>query len=120
LTRGRPSSTADAGNGTDRLSKTLCEIGRVLKPGGSLHLLDFKGRDSHGSRLGRLIHASPRLDDNSEGRILALMRQAGLSGPAKVSEGAMLLGHLAVAYYRVSVPDSRMSDPAPAIVEADL
>lgn len=51
--------------------KMLREALRVLKPTGSLHLVDFAGGDhrSHGL-LGHLIHSSHRLKDNSEERIL--------------------------------------------------
>src|SRR5918995_1661808 len=58
--------------------RTLREVLRVLKPGGSFHLLDFAGHD-HGSRghFSRLIHSSNRMKDNSERRILQLMRYAG-------------------------------------------
>jgi ubiquinone/menaquinone biosynthesis C-methylase UbiE len=59
---------------------TLCEVRRVLKPGGSLHMLDFGG---------------------SESRILALMSQARLSDARKVGQQTMLF--LSIVYYQACV-----------------
>ena len=56
---------------------TLREVGRVLVPGGSLHLVDFGGP----ARLTRLFHSSRQLRDNVEDRVLTLMREAGLGNP---------------------------------------
>ena len=90
--------------------KALREVLRVLKPQGSFHLLDFVGDHEHGSHglfshglLSRLIHSTDRLKDNSEARIVQLMRQAGFTNAEKVKEGQMLLGLLHTAYYRASV-----------------
>ena len=78
----------------------LREVLRVLKPGGSFHLLDFvTDGDSHGF-LERLFRSHARMKDNSDERILELMSRAGLTNPVKVNGGSMLFGLLRTAYYR--------------------
>jgi hypothetical protein len=58
----------------------LREVRRVLRDGGSLHLVDFDGGDSarHGSHLPGL-HSHRRLSDNTDSTILAMMTEAGLT-----------------------------------------
>ena len=91
--------------------KTLREVVRVLKPGGSLHLLDFAtsgdghGHDSHGihSHVMNLFHSKDRVEATSDTRILELMRNAGFKTAEKVKDGKMLFGLLRTAYYRGTV-----------------
>jgi cyclopropane fatty-acyl-phospholipid synthase-like methyltransferase len=78
----------------------LREALRVLKSAGSLHLLDFAGGD-HGSHglLGHLINSSHRLKDNSEERILQLMRRAGFTHARKIKDSSMFFGALKTSYF---------------------
>ena len=77
----------------------LEQIGRVLRPGGTLHLLDFDGavEPDHGL-VARRLHGGPRLRDNVPGRIPALMAEAGLADVAAVAHLAKRPGR--VTFYR--------------------
>jgi len=79
--------------------KTLAEVLRVLKPGGSFHLLDFIPRESDGF-LARVFNSHARLNDNSGPRILRMMQHAGFKNEAQVKEGYMLFGLLRIAYFQ--------------------
>ena len=83
--------------------KTLNEVLRVLKPGGSFHLLDFTS--GHGSEgyLARLVHAHALMKDNTDERLLSLMDQAGFRNAEKVKQDSMLFGLLQSAFYRAQV-----------------
>lgn len=82
----------------DLRAASLQEVRRVLRPGGSLHLLDFGGssHDLHG--LARLARRSHTLRDNWDDRIPALMREAGLTDPAEIGHLNRRIGRL--TYYR--------------------
>jgi ubiquinone/menaquinone biosynthesis C-methylase UbiE len=73
---------------------TLREIGRVLKSGGSLHLLDFAPRDGKGHRH----HRSPHEDSRFEGRVVDLLSEAGFVDAKEVARGKIFFGP--IAYYR--------------------
>ena len=99
--------------------RTLTEVLRVLKPGGSFHLLDFASNDhsshpdshessshrSHSlhSHLMHLFHPRNRLQDNSDAGILGLMTGAGFPNVQKVKDGRMLFDLLRIVYYRATV-----------------
>lgn len=83
--------------------KTLREVRRVLKPGGSFYLLDFEVSTS-GHGLFNLFHSGERLRDNTESRILALMGDAGFSDPRKVAVRPVLFGLGRAGYYQASAP----------------
>jgi ubiquinone/menaquinone biosynthesis C-methylase UbiE len=81
--------------------KSLREARRVLKPGGRFHLMDFAKADSvSAGRIARWIHSSPRLNDNSEARLVSLMREAGLSDPKRIGSRSSHAGEL--AYYQAT------------------
>lgn len=89
----------------DEKKKTVREVHRVLKPGGSLHLLDLVGQESrpHGLHgvLARVLHATHRPGHSHDRQILALMTEAGFVDPQEISRRATLFGR--VAYYQASV-----------------
>ena len=88
---------------TDKKEQTLREVRRVLKPGGSLYLLDFGGPESGaGGLLARFLHSRHRLKDNDNGRILALMENAGFAAPRISGHGALLFAR--TTYYQAAVP----------------
>jgi ubiquinone/menaquinone biosynthesis C-methylase UbiE len=87
----------------DKKLRTLGEVLRVLKPGGSFHMLDFSKPPSNGAGLfARWAHSSHHLAENTEYSILGLMRQAGFQNPETVSRGKMML-FLRTAYFRGAV-----------------
>ena len=91
--------------------KTLTEVLRVLKPGGSLHLVDFattgdgRSHDSHGlhSQIMNLFHSKDRVESISDTRVIEMMRKAGFKKAEKVKDAKMLFGLLRVAYYRATL-----------------
>jgi len=88
--------------------RMLSEARRVLKPGGSLHLLDFAGAETGtDGAVARWLSSRPLLADNSEGRVVALMREAGLEDAGRVSRGRLVLGLFAYSCFRAVAPAER-------------
>jgi len=75
---------------------TLREVRRVLKPGASLHLLDFEQEGAHSPNpLARWLHSSERMQGNTREQILRCMREAGLVEPQVVDSDHPIFGKIA-------------------------
>jgi len=87
----------------DEKKQTLHEVRRVLRPGGSLHVLDFGGpHERSDGFLAHLLHRSGHVRDNSGETILALMREAGFADPTEVAHQRTIFGR--IFYYGASQP----------------
>jgi ubiquinone/menaquinone biosynthesis C-methylase UbiE len=82
---------------------TMREVRRVLKPNGSLHLLDFEqeGSRSH-NPLARWLHSSERMQDNRREQILGWMREAGFIEPRLVDSDRPIFGKIIYLTARTS------------------
>ncbi len=82
---------------------TLRDVRRVLRSGGSLHLLDFgQPRSRYSSILARLLHRGEHLRDNIEGRIPSFMSESGFSPSVEVAHRVTVFG--TITYYRAIKP----------------
>lgn len=90
----------------DVKENTLREVRRVLKPGGSFHMVDFAPSGASGKRgfTAHLIHADRHLKDNAEERVLGFLRDAGLADAQLLAVRPSRVG--STAYYRASAPAS--------------
>jgi len=82
--------------------RTSREVLRVLKPGGSFHLLDFVAGDAAHGFFERLIAGHALMKTNTNERILKLMSRAGFTNVTKVKEGSMLFGLMRTSYFRAT------------------
>ena len=96
---------------------TLREIRKVLKPGGYLHLLDFRGPNTGDTRpVTRWFHSRRILRDNAENRILELITGAELAEAHVVRCQTVVFGFAHVAYYQACALKSPFSKEPPNLV----
>jgi ubiquinone/menaquinone biosynthesis C-methylase UbiE len=89
----------------DEKTATLGEIRRVLKPGGSLHLLDFVREHSvhcGTKEHGHLIHRRGPVAERIESRMTSLMNDAGFVDATELKRAKNFFGP--IAYYRANSP----------------
>lgn len=82
---------------------SLREVRRVLRPGGSLHLMDMSGDGHHLHGLTRLARRGNAPQENLDEIIPASLREAGFSQPAITSHLTKHIGSL--TYYRADRPN---------------
>jgi ubiquinone/menaquinone biosynthesis C-methylase UbiE len=92
----------------DEKQRTLAEVHRVLKPTGSLHLLDFGAEHDHGGGLTARLFGK-HFRDNSPHTILALMRAAGFTEATETANARLVFAR--IFYYRASVPRQSSVEP---------
>lgn len=80
---------------------TLADIARVLKPDGTLHILDFvSATDRPRGIIARMLHTDDHLTDSGDGRTAALLEAAGFASAAEVGARRTLFGP--VSFYRAA------------------
>ncbi len=94
-----------------KLAALRC-VHRVLRPGGTLHLLDFGEADSglHGL-IAHLFHRGEEIEGHLEGLIPSLMRDAGFADVDEVSRHGSMFGSMSYYRARRAADDESESTP---------
>jgi ubiquinone/menaquinone biosynthesis C-methylase UbiE len=80
----------------------LRELRRVLRAGGSLHIVDFTSAGHGlGALVARLVHRAESLRSNREDELPRLMREAGFREAAQLGERGSLIG--TIGFYGAQV-----------------
>ena len=84
----------------------LRDILRVLRPGGSFHLLDFGRSEERRSDglLARFLSSAEHMRENGDARVAAMLGEAGFEGVERVDARGTLFGR--VAFHRGRKPGS--------------
>ena len=83
----------------DEKRATLIDVLRVLKPGGSMHIVDFAAPGEHPRGIiARLLHRDAHLHDSAEGRITTLLDAVGFHSVEQVAIRQTLFGP--ISFYR--------------------
>jgi ubiquinone/menaquinone biosynthesis C-methylase UbiE len=83
--------------------RTSREVLRVLKRGGSFHLLDFVANDAALGFFDGFMKGHALMKTNTNERLLELISRAGFTNVTKVKEGSMLFGLMRTSYFRATV-----------------
>jgi len=82
----------------DERGRALREVRRVLRPGGQLHVVDIDGGPARRSSRGGGMHRHPLVAASTPERLLAALREAGLTAVAENGRQRTRFG--ACAFYR--------------------
>lgn len=99
--------------GSAAKERTLREVVRVLKPDGSLHLLDFGGATvATDGLMARMAHRNERLRDNFGDRIPTTLREAGFAHVTERSHHiSKIMGR--ITYYSATVASAAADTASP-------